>query len=289
MTGMDNENQNDKLIKACLNALKLKGYSHNTLFGYSKDLDSFFKVVDKDALTLDYKTINSYFLNLMSENKAPRTIARHMAALRCLYKFLLKNEYVDSDPTVKLESPKLAKRLPSYLLDEQVHLIMDAMKCLRDRCILALLYSSGMRLNELWQLNRVDVNWDKKEIKVFGKGSKERITPFNEECKLLLKQYLEERKDENIALFVSIDGTRVGKRYIQKTLKERAESVGITGVHPHLLRHSLASRLCQNDVPIQEIQEILGHESIQTTTMYSHLNNTKIRNSYNRVYEDKKD
>jgi integrase/recombinase XerD len=257
------------------------------LSGYERDLFAFFQVVNKNALELDYKTINSYFLDLMTESKAPRTIARHMAALRCLYKFLLKNEYIDSDPTVKLESPKLAKRLPEYLLDEQVHLIMDSMKCLRDRCILALLYSSGMRLSELWRLNKNDINWNKKEIKVFGKGSKERIVPFNEETKMLLKQYLDERKDEDSALFVSNNGTRIGKRYIQRTLKERAESIGIKGVHPHLLRHSLASRLCQNDVPIQEIQEILGHESIQTTTMYSHLNNQKIRNSYDRVYEQK--
>lgn len=284
---MDNSLSNEQLIKNCMSALKLKGYSHNTLSGYQKDLDSFFKVIDKNALSLDYKIINSYFLTLMSEDKSPRTIARHMAALRCFYKFLLKNEFIDSDPTVKLESPKLSKRLPEYLLDEQVHLIMDSMKCLRDKCILALLYSSGMRLNELWQLNRNDINWDKKEIKVFGKGSKERIVPFNEEAKLLLKEYLDGRIDDNIALLVSTANIRIGKRYIQRMLKESAESVGIFGVHPHLLRHSLASRLCQNDVPIQEIQEILGHESISTTTMYSHLNSTKIRNSYNRVYEKK--
>jgi len=289
MFEMSNENQNEQLIKKCMSALKLKGYSHNTLFGYQRDLEAFFKVVDKDALTLDYKTINAYFLNLMAEEKAPRTIARHMAALRCLYKFLLKNEYIEFDPTVKLESPKLSKRLPEYLLDEQVHLIMNSMKCLRDKCILALLYSSGMRLNELWQLNKNNINWDKKEIKVFGKGSKERIVPFNEEAKLLLEEYLKSRKDEDPALLVSNDGTRIGKRFIQKMLKEHGEKVGIYGVHPHLLRHSLASRLCQNDVPIQEIQELLGHESISTTTMYSHLNNTKIRNSYNRVFEDKKE
>lgn len=278
---------NEKLIQACMNALKLKGYSPNTLNGYTKDLDAFFKIINKNAIDLDYKTINMYFLNLMSEDKAPRTIARHMAALRCLYKFLLKNEYIESDPTIKLESPKLAKRLPEYLVDEQVHQIMEATNCLRDKCIIALLYSSGMRLNELWQLNRTDINWDKKEIKVFGKGSKERIVPFNEEAKLLLQQYLNERKDTDIGLFVSNDNTRIGKRYIQKMVKQYGAKVGIAGVHPHLFRHSIASRLCQNDVPIQEIQEILGHESISTTTMYSHLNNTKIRNSYNRVYEKK--
>ena len=278
--------ENQKLIKAFLNYLKMKGCSINTISGYDADLQAFFKQVNINALQINFKDINPYFLNLMGEGKAPRTINRKMAAIKCFYKFLIKNKHIKDNPTLKLEGSKLSRKLPEYLTDEQVNQLIDSIECLRNKCIVALLYSSGMRLSEMYILNKNNINWNKKEIKVFGKGAKERIVPFNNKAKQLLLEYLQSRSDECEALFISNQKKRLGKRFIQKMLKEYGEKIGINGIHPHLFRHSIASRLCQNDVPIQEIQEILGHADIGTTTIYSHLNNTKVRNSYNRVFED---
>jgi len=278
---------NNKLIKNCMSALKLKGSSTNTLRGYERDLQAFFKVVDKDAIKITFKDINPYFLNLMEENKAPRTLARHMAAIRCFYKYLLRNEYIKVDPTVKLDSPKLPKRLPEYLTDEQIRQIIDAANCYRDKVIMMVLYTTGARLNEIFQLNRIDIDFKNKKVAVIGKGNKQDFVYLNNEALEMLQKYFDERTDTNPALFVNNKNERLGKRYIQKMVKECGEKVGITGVHPHLYRHSLASRMAMDGIQIQTIQEILRHSSISTTQLYAHLNNEKVRGDYDKVFEKK--
>lgn len=278
---------NEKLIKTFLNYLKMKGCSINTQSGYERDLRNFFKVVNKSALEMTFRDINPYFLGLISEDKAPRTLNRKMAAIRCFFKFLLKNEYITIDPSTKLESSKLPKRLPEYLLHEQVLKIIDAANCFRDKVIMMVLYTTGARLSEIHRLNRNDVDFVNKKIVVIGKGNKQGTVYLNQVAVDMLKQYLDSRTDNCEALFVNNQNERLGKRYIQRMVKQCGEKVGIIGVHPHLYRHSLASRMAMEGIQIQTIQEILRHESISTTQLYAHLSNEKIRADFDKVMEQK--
>ena len=223
----------------------------------------------------------------MGEDKSPRTINRKMAAIRCFFKFLLKNEEIIVDPTVKLESSKVPKRLPEYLLHEQVLQIIDAANCFRDKVIMMVLYTTGARLSEIHRLNRTDIDFKNKKIIVIGKGNKQGTVYLNQDALDMIKEYLDNREDDCEALFVSNQNKRLGKRYIQRMVKEVGQSVGIAGVHPHLYRHSLASRMAMEGIQIQTIQEILRHESISTTQMYAHLNNEKIRSDYDKIFEKK--
>ncbi len=281
------ENENQKLIKTFLNNLRLKGSSSNTISGYESDLQAFFKEVNRNALEVTFKDINPYFLNLMGEEKAPRTINRKMAAIRCFYKFLVKNEYIKDDPTVKLESSKIAKRLPEYMTEQQIRQIIDVAKCYRDKVIMMVLYTTGARLSEIHRLNRNDIDFKNKKIVVIGKGNKQGTVYLNTEACTMLEKYLNERTDDCEALFISNQKRRLGKRYYQQMVKKYGEKVGISGVHPHLYRHSLASKMAIEGTQIQTIQEILRHESISTTQMYAHLSNEKIRSDYDKIFEKK--
>jgi integrase/recombinase XerD len=279
--------ENQKLIKSFLNALKLKGNSPNTISGYNADLQAFFNKVDVNALEVTFKDINPYFLNLMGEEKAPRTINRKMAAIRCFYKFLVKNEHIKDDPTVKLESSKVAKRLPEYLTENQIREVINVAKNYRDKVIMMVLYTTGARLSEIHRLNRNDIDFINKKIIVIGKGNKQGTVYLNTEACEMLKKYLGERIDNCEALFISNQKQRLGKRYYQQMVKKYGQKVGISGVHPHLYRHSLASKMAIEGIQIQTIQEVLRHESISTTQMYAHLSNEKIRSDYDKIMERK--
>jgi integrase/recombinase XerD len=278
---------NEKLIKVFLSYLKMRGCSINTQNGYERDLLKFFEIVNKPATEMVFKDINPYFLGLIGENKAPRTLNRKMAAIKCFFKFLLKTEEITVDPTVKLESSKLPKRLPEYLTDQQVRQVMDAATNYRDKVIMMVLYTSGARLNEIYQLNKESVDFQNKRVITIGKGNKQEFYYLNSEAIEMLKKYLNGRTDSSSALFVNKQGQRIGKRYIQRMVKTCGEKIGISGVHPHLYRHSLASRLAMEGIQIQTIQELLHHASINTTQMYAHLNNEKIRSDYDKIYEKK--
>lgn len=278
---------NEKLIKAFLNYLKMRGTSPNTQTGYERDLRKIFEAINKNALEIEFKDLNFYLINLVSDGKAPRTLNRKLAAIKCFWKFLLKSEYINSDPTIKLEGSKLPKRLPEYLSDQQVRLIMDAATNYRDKVLMMVFYTTGARLNEIYQLDKGNVDFVNKRIITIGKGNKQEFYYLNTEAIEMLQKYLEERTDSSQALFVNKQGQRIGKRYIQRMLAECGKKVGIEKVHPHLYRHTLASRLAMEGIQIQTIQEILHHASINTTQMYAHLNNEKIRSDFDKVMERK--
>lgn len=277
--------ENQKLIKAFLSYLKMKGCSPNTCNGYERDLLHFFKVVNKNALEIKFKEINPYFLNLMSENKSPRTLNRKMAAVKCFYKFLLKNEEITVDPTVKLESSKIGKRLPEYMIHEQILKLIDAATNYRDKVIIMTLYTTGARLSEIHRLNRNDIDFINKKIVVIGKGNKQGVVYLNQMATDMIKEYLNSRTDNNPALFINKQNERIGKRYIQRMMTNCGKKIGVEGVHPHLMRHSLASKMAMEGIQIQTIQSVLRHESINTTTMYAHLSNEKIRADFDKVME----
>lgn len=277
--------ENEKQIRLFLSKLQLKGYSQNTTGGYLRDLTKFFNSVNKEYKDVVWQDVNDYFL-LMVDKKKPKSIAREMASVRSFFRWLEKEEKIQKDPTTKLETPKMPKRMPKFLTFNEVMAVMDALDSLRNKTVLYLLFVSGMRISELYGINKDDIDWQNKQIRVVGKGNKERFCPFNDRVKSMMEEYLITRTDSNVALFVERGGNRLSRRVIQRFVKEAGIKAGIKKpVTPHKMRHSLASMLVQNGVEIQKVKEILGHNDIATTQIYACLDNKSVRNAYNSVFD----
>jgi integrase/recombinase XerD len=275
---------NEVLLEAFLSSLRLKNNSQNTINGYRVDVSKMFGKIDKHCLQIDSKDLNLYFLGMSS--KAPKTVARSMAAVRSFYRWLKKNDYLKEIPIDKLETPKMPKRLPKYLTDEEVRKVIDVIKSHRNKTIVMLLYSSGMRISELWSLNRDTIDFKNKQMRIVGKGNKERTAFLNEETKEMLEKYLASRIDDNPALFVNCNAERLGRREIQKFMKKAGLDAGLKKpVTPHKMRHSFGSRMVQNGAPIQVVQQCLGHNDIATTQIYSFLDNKTISDGYRSVFD----
>jgi integrase/recombinase XerD len=278
---------NEKLLEMFFNKMRLKGLSNNSIKGYKHDLEMILREINKNILEIEYKDLNEYFLS-MAGNKAPKTISRKMAAIRSLYRFLLKEDLVEKDPTLKLESPKLNKSLPKFMTEDEVEKVIGSANCFRDQVLMRMFYVTGARLAEIQSLNKDDIDWNNKSIKVLGKGSKERIVFFNQELKDMLQKYLNERTDTNPALFIERGGSRLGRRTIEKIVSECGKRAGLKKhVTPHCFRHSLATRLLRNKVQLKEISQLLGHASTSTTEIYARLDLETVRSSYDSVYEKK--
>ncbi|MDP4224816.1 MAG: tyrosine-type recombinase/integrase [Bacteroidota bacterium] len=280
---------NEKIIQEFLREMRTRGRSPNTIGGYTLDLNQFFKSVNKNYLEVTFRDVKNYF-NEMTDSKTSRTVARKMAAVRSFYKYIEEimaeenKQYVP--PTKTIKTPKMPKRVPKYLTHEEVLQVINVAHCLRDKAVMWLLYTSACRIDELFKLNRDDMNWDTKSMNVIGKGNKERISQFNEEAKNILLEYLATRTDGNPALFTEKGDLRLSKRTIQKFVRLAGKEAGIKKpVTPHKFRHSLASRMVQNGAPIQAVQALLGHNDIATTQIYAYLDNKTVRNEYNAVFD----
>jgi integrase/recombinase XerD len=278
---------NEQLLEMFFNKMRLKGLSQNSINGYKHDLHLMLKSINKNILNIEYKDLNLYFLS-MAGNKASKTIGRKMAACRSLYRFLLREDIIEKDPTIKLESPKLGKSLPKFLDDKEVEQYFSVIKSKRDRTLIFMLFVTGMRLNELFQLNRNSIQWDEKRIVVHGKGNKDRVVLFNDEMKDMLKDYLDNRKDTNEALFVSRDNLRLGKRQIEKMVSRYGKLAGLNKkVTPHSWRHTLFTKLLRNKVPLKEISTLAGHSSTSVTEIYARLDLDTVAKSYDNVMNKK--
>ena len=243
--------------------------------------------VKKIELTDLYEYLN-YLTNIRSDK--PTTRARKIAALKSFFNFMtFKQKILEKNPAVELETPKLGKRLPKYLsLDESVALLHSNKKKneKRDTCIITLFLNCGLRLSELVAINFKDIKDD--TLRVIGKGDKERSVYLNNACKKALKEYISVRpKDvkDHEALFISERGTRIGKRTVEMMVKKYITLAGLDPkkYSPHKLRHTAATLMHKyGGVDIRSLQQILGHESVSTTEIYTHVNNEQIRNAVER-------
>lgn len=247
-----------------------------------KDLD--LKFIKK----IDLKDLHKY-LNFLANNNLdkPTTRSRKVSALRAFFNYLtFKEKLLDKNPTVELETPKLSRRLPKYLtLDESVSLLhsVDGEFEKRDLCILTFFLNCGLRLSELININFVDIRDN--ILTVIGKGDKERTIYLNDACQKALKEYIRERqkltniKDRN-ALFISKRGTRIGRRTVEMMVKKYITIAGLDPrkYSPHKLRHTAATLMHKHGgVDIRSLQQILGHESISTTEIYTHIDNEQVK------------
>ena len=266
-----------------------RNYSKNTISSYNSDLLIFNEFIKKDLNKVNSQDIRSFIKYL--SGKKEKTLARYMTTLRMFYDFMIKKKYIIENPMDGISSPKLSKSLPDVLtIDEVDRLLSFELKTdydFRDKCILEMLYSTGLRISELVSLKLENINLDESLIKVMGKGSKERIVPFNETTREYLNKYIKEirpkmlKQTQTDYLYLNNHGKNLSRQAIFKMIKKRTINAGIKKeISPHTLRHSFATHLLAGGADIRFIQELLGHESISTTEIYTHIAQENLKEIY---------
>lgn len=265
-------------------------YSKNTISAYKNDLKTFKEFLKgNDPLKITKRDIFEFLMELSRKRLKPTSLRRKISSIRSFYSFLLKEGRIEKDPTVDISLPKKDKKLPEVLSVDEIEKILnaisrDSFKGKRDRAMVELLYSCGLRVSELTGLKVKDIDMKNGFLKCFGKGSKERIVPFGERAREVLKDYLLDRDKRNIQseyLFVSRRGERILRQFINAILNKYAKKARIRKrVHPHMLRHSFATHLLERGADLRSVQELLGHVDISTTQIYTHLTKERLREIY---------
>ncbi len=287
--------ENDDL-KKYLDYLKYnKNYSENTLLNYEKDIQEYLEYLNRECLSvydIKYSDIR-FLLDYYNENKLKSTsIRRKISSLKGFYKFLGRYGKVLDNPFNYVSLPKKEKKLPQYLNYNEMIDIFNVIDItsflgLRNRLVMELLYATGVRVSELVDIKINDVDINNKSIYVIGKGNKERIVFFNDVCKKYLEMYLSEsidkRKDEY--LIINNNGEKISARGIRLIIdKVIRETSIIKKIHPHTLRHTFATHLLNNGCDLLTVQELLGHASISTTGIYTHVTTSHIHDVYYKTH-----
>lgn len=279
-----------------------KGLAKNTIISYERDLTNYiFFLQEKEQLSSLEQVERMHVLNFLKQlkmdNKSSKTQARHIASLRSFHHFLLREKVTTSDPMIHIDIPKAEKTLPKVLNMQEVEILLSSPKLttpfgLRDLAMLELLYATGMRVSELITLTLNDVYLTMGFIRIFGKGSKERIVPIGSKATAALETYinegrpkLENRKKKNEFLFLNHHGGGLSRQGFWKILKQLATEANIQKeFSPHTLRHSFATHLLENGADLRAVQEMLGHSDISTTQIYTHVTKTRLKDVYSKFH-----
>jgi integrase/recombinase XerD len=260
----------------------------NTIDSYSLDLKRYLQFLGQHAVRSAEKVERGHiisFLTLLRDlGLTPRSISRNFSAIKAFHRFLIGEEFSRTDPTENVDAPKRTRKLPDVLNPNEIELILEQPNAnhvlgIRDKAILETLYATGIRVSELIGLKQTSVLFDQKIIRVFGKGSKERVVPIGRSALLWIRKYQEEarprlakRGQTNDVLFLNARGKKLSRMSIWKIVHQFSVSAGIKKeVHPHTFRHSFATHLLEGGADLRAVQEMLGHADISTTQVYTHI------------------
>lgn len=269
-----------------------KHYSSYTIIGYQENIEDFMMHLESKHINslkkVDYKVIRDY-LNILYERKySKKTISRYISSLRSFFRYLLVNKYIIDNPMTLISNPKLDKKLPQFLSINDMEKILeqpssDTKLGIRDALIIELLYSTGIRVSELVNIKLSDINHSLKQIKILGKGNKERYVLYGNVCEELLDKYISESRSllacDHDYLIVNARGKNITTRAIRDILSKYAYSIN-THISPHTLRHTFATHMLNEGADLRTVQELLGHENLSTTQVYTHISNERLRNIY---------
>lgn len=266
-----------------------KNYSSNTIVSYQNDLSQFAEFIGIELDNVSGDDIKKYVRSLHELKE--KSLARKLSSIRMFYDFMVKRRFMDASPMTGIDGPKIGKYLPDVLSVEEVDRLLD-FTCdndfsFRNRCILELLYSTGLRISELVSLKLENIVLDEAFVKVMGKGSKERIVPLNDVALDYLEKYIKEVRPRMLKgvttddLFLNNHGKGLTRQAVFKVIKKRADEIHLKkSISPHTLRHSFATHLLQNGADIRFIQELLGHAELGTTEIYTHVANETLKRDY---------
>lgn len=270
-----------------------KGASSHTLRAYRKDLREFSESVKCEPNNLDIIDLRGFIAGQIQKGLNKTTVSRRLSSIRSFFKFLYREGYMKTNPAKLVSNPKVPKLLPRFLSVDDVFSLVEKPEGIgflpaRNRAVLELLYSSGLRVSELSGINTDDIHIKECLIKIKGKGKKERIVPIGSKAIDAMKSYIIERmllKSKERALFLNRMGKRLTERGVRRIVVKYARAIGIHGrIGPHTLRHSFASHLLQGGADLRVIQELLGHASLSTTQKYTHLDITHLMDVYDKAH-----
>ncbi len=273
-------------IERFLSFLNQRDYSSHTIRNYKKDLEGWFLFLGKRKES--YPLIREYLADMIKRNFSRKTIARHLSSLRSFYNFKILSEGGDN-PVSTTMTPKIGQRLPKFLSFDEINRLINVSSSgrfgKRNRAIIELFYSSGIRVSELSSLNIADINFHDEIIKIISKGGAERTVPFGSYARDALLEYLSERrlKDED-AVFLNRFNERLTSRGIWLIIESIRKKAGIPHISPHTLRHTCATHLLEQGADIRSVQEFLGHKLLSTTQIYTHLTTRRLKEIYDKAH-----
>ena len=282
--------------------LTVRNYSPKTVASYQEDIDLFCEYIFKEGTLMedvDIISIRNFLTEELARGVSKRSCKRRLSSLRHFYKYMVNVGYINNNPFIFVDAPKTETKYPHALYKEQIQEMFkrnlertDSLKN-RDQAILYLLYYSGMRAAELVSLDVQSVSLKERVVRVLGKGNKERIIPFTSDCQKVVKAYIDNERKELLrkskeltpALFLNVKGERLTTRGLEYILDSIEEKTGLfVGLHPHILRHSFATHLLENGADLRVIQELLGHESINATQVYTHVTEEAMKETYENAF-----
>jgi integrase/recombinase XerC len=271
-----------------------KNYALNTISSYKRDLLKFTSfLIDKevsDYKMVDPDTLNMFVMELRHSNTSGKSIKRYLSSIRVFFAFLMEIGEVETNPALLIKTPKVERELPKTIdfddLKKMMTINSSQYKELRSVLMIELLYSCALRVSELVGINLEDIDMNEGFVKVMGKGNKARFSPMGQTTIDVLKRYIKQRPNCNSdALFINQKNTRISTRTVQNVVKKRALQVGVSiNVHPHLLRHAAATHFLQSSHDLRTVQEFLGHKSIKSTQVYTHLDFLELSKVYDEFH-----
>jgi integrase/recombinase XerC len=279
-------------------------YSPLTIKAYTRDLDSFFAYCTQEGVdfaTVSPLVIRNYLSVELAKGTSKRSLQRYVSGLRGFYKYCKSRHYIVKNPFSIIHAPKRPIRYPKVLSDEQMDDLLSANArrgdglMLRDQAILELLYASGMRASELVALTAREIDYDARMIRVFGKEKKERLVPFGETARSAMQDYFKNSRPQLLlkhkggdlvsAFFLTAHGNKMSNRDLEYVLNQVQKKTGLYyGLHPHMLRHSFATDLLEGGADLRLIQELLGHASLNTTQIYTHVSSKAMKQQYDDYF-----
>ncbi len=271
-----------------------KQYSSNTITAYLRDIYQFQEIIKIDNIkAIDDQIIMNY-LQYLTNHYENKTIHRKISSINNFFKYLVINNYVVNNPLANINLAKIKQTLPQYLTQEQINyflnnIALDTFFGLRNKAMFEILYASGMRVSELINVKITDLNLEEQLIKVYGKGNKQRIIPLNNTSCKYLKLYLNNsypqiNKKQSLYLFLNQRGQPLTRQGFYQVLQKEGQRLGLTTITPHVFRHSIATHMLNNGANLKIVQEMLGHKNINTTQIYTHLNNDALNKEYQQYH-----
>lgn len=292
-----------KTINRFVDALRAqKGYSDHTCRAYQSDIMQFLTSLLKDPeddkktafkkqlQQIDKHHVRNYLAEQVREGRSKRTISRKLSSIKAFFNFLVKTGKIDHNPAEMIPFPKLGKTIPKFINIDDLFRLLDSIKTdtileKRNLAMFETFYSTGMRVSEIHGLNITDIDFDRQMIRVLGKGSKERMVPVGNRALVAIKNYRAGLKENFIPVFLNKDFGRLTTRSIRRILDKIVQECGLNmPVSPHTLRHSFATHMLDSGADLRGIQEILGHASLSTTQIYTHVSMDKLMAVYDKAH-----
>ena len=276
---------NKEYLAKFLEAKKMEGCSDRTIKYYRVTVEQLLNKVVRPVRRVTTEEMREYLVDYQKINNCGKTTVDNIRRnISSFFSWLEEEDYILKSPMRRIHKIRAEKLVKNVITDEDIEKLRDGCSCLRDVAIIDLLYSTGIRVGELVRLNKTDINFSERECVVFGKGESERIVYFDARTKIHLMQYIQQRTDENPALFVSLNkpNTRLGISGIETRLRELGEKCNIKKVHPHKFRRTMATNAIDKGMPIEQVQKLLGHVQIDTTMQYAMVNQSNVKHAHRK-------